>query len=235
MQRAHRLRVRACSLLVRRRIAAGTAVDRRRAPRTEPIARSTMVPPEGVSQEYDATTPSTGTVTPMSTDTSHASLGTTGSRGSPSPPGTTMRALISSSPMIRIDMTMVDAVSTASARLSRVHREAGGPGELLVVGHREQRPGEPERHDQDDRREDREDGEVAERRRRDRAEEVGVQGGRRPSGGLADEYDAARDPAVEDEWRGRRRPRLDRSAARSRRRPRRARRRRGPRVRGTVL
>ena len=52
--------------------------------------------------------------------------------------GTTIRALTSSSPTTRMATVTVTAAVTADQQIQQPHRQAGHPGELLVLADREQ-------------------------------------------------------------------------------------------------
>jgi hypothetical protein len=81
----------------------------------------------------------------------------------------------------------------------RRHGHSGGAGVLLVVGRGEQLAGERERQRDDGRTQRSEDDEVALSRRGDRTEEVGIEVRRSAALGLAHEHDAPGDPAVEED------------------------------------
>ncbi len=80
------------------------------------MARTTIVPPDGVSAAYDTTTPLTAQTRPMTIAQRIVERNDWPSSCAAAV-GTIISALMSSSPTMRIDTTTVTAVSTASAML----------------------------------------------------------------------------------------------------------------------
>ena len=65
--------------------------------------------------------------------------------------GTTISAETSSSPTVRIATVTVTAASTGDQHVVDAHAQPGDPGELLVLGDREQLGRQPDADDDDDR------------------------------------------------------------------------------------
>ena len=112
--------------------------------------------------------------------------------------GTTISALTSSSPTVRMDTVTVTAASTAISRPYARDRHPADPGVLLVLAHGEQLRPEADSEHQHDRRRARDDAQVVVGHGGDGAEQVRVQRRGRLAGEPDDQH-AAGDAAVEEQ------------------------------------